>query len=75
LDHLPWKLQILPSIGIELRVQDFENIQKIIQSSIENDTLRENRNRAKAEAWEFVGESGEQIAKFLIEKQMILHRR
>jgi hypothetical protein len=75
LDHLPWKLQILPSIGIELRVQDFENIQKIIQSSIENETLRENRNRAKAEAWECVGESGEQIAKFLIEKQMILHRR
>jgi hypothetical protein len=75
LDHLPWKLRILPSIGVELKVDDFQNIQNIIQDSLESETLSENRKIAKAEAWEFVGESGEQIARFLIEKQQALHQR
>lgn len=74
LDHLPWKLRILPSIGVELKVDDFQNIQNIIQDSLESETLSENRKIAKAEAWEFVGESGEQIARFLIEKQQALQQ-
>nr|WP_319473871.1 CDP-glycerol glycerophosphotransferase family protein [uncultured Sphaerochaeta sp.] len=72
LDHLPWKLRILPSIGRELKVEDFENIQTIIRSSLESKSLQENRRKAKKEAWEFVGESGERIAEYLIEKQRLL---
>jgi hypothetical protein len=74
LDHLPWKLQILSSIGRELKVEDFEHIQTIIRSSLESKSLRENRRKAREDAWEFVGESGERIAKFLIEKQQMLQQ-
>ncbi|MDC7230572.1 MAG: CDP-glycerol glycerophosphotransferase family protein [Sphaerochaetaceae bacterium] len=74
LDHLPWKLRILPSIGIELKVEDFQEIDKILAASFNNIILQENRKKAKAEAWEHIGESGMRTADFLINTQRTLYQ-
>ncbi|MFA5577361.1 MAG: CDP-glycerol glycerophosphotransferase family protein [Bacilli bacterium] len=68
LPHLPWIFRVLPEIGIELKEEQFSNIKEVIISASESSTLKENRDKAKEIAWQYIGESGERCTVFLVEK-------
>lgn len=63
----PWKFRILPQIGVELKEEDFMRIREVLLETVGNQTLRENRNVAKAKAWQNQGESGDRVADFLMQ--------
>jgi hypothetical protein len=65
IDEKAWKFQILPKIGLELKVEDFKNIETIINNIIDNKSFSENRLEAKEIAWQNRGTSGENVVKFL----------
>lgn len=68
INELPWKFKILPQIGVELKKQDFNKISEIIINTIDSTTLKENREKAKKTAWQYIGLSGQRAAEFLIKK-------
>lgn len=63
----PWKFRILPQIGVELKEEEFFRIREVLLETVGNQTLRENRNAAKAKAWQNQGESGDRVADFLMQ--------
>lgn len=65
----PWKLKILPEIGIELKESTFASIKGIIEEACQNVVLSDNRRKARDTAWQFRGESGRRTVDFLLEKQ------
>ncbi len=42
-------------------------IREVLLETVGNQTLRENRNVAKAKAWQNQGESGDRVADFLMQ--------
>ena len=51
----PWKLRILPEIGIELKESTFASIKGIIEEACQNVVLSDNRRKARDTAWQFRG--------------------
>ncbi len=70
-EEQPWRFRVLPEIGIELNKERFSEIGEILKAASKDQTLSENRKRAKDTAWQHRGESGEQVAEFL--SQTLLH--
>jgi len=66
LQDKPWKLKILPEIGVELKEDDFPNIGPILQKIQNDPVMQQNRKIAKETAWQFIGQSGERCADYLI---------
>jgi len=75
LERLPWKLRVLSEIGVELKEEAFPNIKQVIEEVSQSQVLAENRNKAKATAWQHIGKSGERAADYLIEKQLVLQKK
>ena len=69
LERLPWKLRVLSEIGVELAEVDFDNLKQVIEEVSQSQLLAENRSRAKATAWQYIGLSGERAADYLIAQQ------
>lgn len=67
-----WSLRILPKIGLPLQQEDFENLETVINNSINSKTLAEGREEIRAECWDHIGEGAKRIADYLIEKQKTL---
>lgn len=68
IEEQPWKFRVLPEIGIELQETDFADIGNVLIEATNSQTLEENRRRAKATAWQYRGESGENVADYLTSK-------
>lgn len=62
-----WQFSVLKKIGIELKSEQFDNIKNVIQGISDNKELAEARANAKAEAWQYQGEAGKNIADFMIQ--------
>jgi hypothetical protein len=60
-----WQFRTLKEIGIELREEQFDTIDKIIQDAADSGELKEARKKARDAAWQYRGESGRRIADFL----------
>ncbi len=75
LDTTPWQFSILPEIGKELREQDFADIGAVLKSISDSSELKENRAKAKAFAWQHIGESGRRTADFMISVSENLRER
>jgi CDP-glycerol glycerophosphotransferase (TagB/SpsB family) len=60
-----WQFRTLKEIGIELREEQFNTIDKIIQDAADSDKLKEARKKARDTAWQYPGESGRRIANFM----------
>lgn len=69
IDETPWKFEVLQKIGVELKEEDFSHIKDLIYRTIDNTTLFENINIAKAKAWNNQGEAGIKVVDYLVEKQ------
>ncbi|MBQ9622328.1 MAG: CDP-glycerol glycerophosphotransferase family protein [Treponema sp.] len=63
-----WKLRVLSSIGIKLEESQFCDMKSLIDSAINNESLREGRVNARKVAWENIGKSAELTADFMIRK-------
>jgi hypothetical protein len=61
-----WQFRTLKEIGIELSESQFPVIGKILQNASDSEGLRQARQRAKAEAWQYQGEAGKKIVDFLL---------
>ncbi|MDR2630505.1 MAG: CDP-glycerol glycerophosphotransferase family protein [Spirochaetaceae bacterium] len=66
LDEL-WQFKTLKKIGIELKEEHFDHIGEVIRNAADSVELRQARQKAKEEAWQYPGEAGKRIARFMIE--------
>lgn len=66
LDKELWQYAVLKKFGTELKEEQFENIQSVIQSLSDSKELENARHEAKKEAWCFEGEAGKHVADYMI---------
>ena len=64
----PWQVNAIKKFGIELNENQFPNIKEIIQNASDSKELADLRHAAKDEAWEHIGNAGENIYQFIINK-------
>ncbi len=68
IDETPWTLRILPDLGIELGEDNVGNIKELIDKCIDDPSFTEGREKARDEAWGYIGEGAKRSADFVIEK-------
>lgn len=66
LDHSIWQFRTLKRIGIELAPEQFQEIESVLRTASDNVELANARREAKAQAWQFIGESGKRTVDFLL---------
>lgn len=64
-----WQFTTLEKIGIELKSEQFDNIQQVIQKASDSPELAQARAKAKAEAWMHIGDAGKNTVDFMIKKE------
>lgn len=67
IDEEVWTFETLPKISFRLDESNFSNISKIIEDSINNETLKNNILKAKEEAYMYRGKAAKRAANFLNE--------
>jgi hypothetical protein len=65
-----WKFRILPELGIKLEESAFPKIKEVITQAIQSKKLEEGRNKARNEAWKYIGESAGRVVDFMVNKQI-----
>ncbi|WP_390621056.1 CDP-glycerol glycerophosphotransferase family protein [Treponema pectinovorum] len=66
IDHEIWQFETVKKIGIKVEEKDFSNIKDIIHNASDSPQLSEERKKAKAQAWMYIGEAGKRTADFMI---------
>lgn len=66
LDHKPWKFGAVERFGAALDEDMLDHIGEVITSCLNSKLLNADRAQAKNTAWQYIGESGERAADFLI---------
>jgi hypothetical protein len=61
-----WQFKTLGKIGIELKEEHFDCIKEVILNTADSMELRQARQKAREEAWQYRGEAGKRIAGFMI---------
>lgn len=64
-----WSLQALPKIGVKLEEKDFDRIDALIQETLSDNSLRQNRQKLKDEAWQNRGGAAKAVADYLLDIQ------
>ncbi len=64
--HELWQFEILKKMGIKLDESQFDNIEKVIKDASDSPELAQARKEAKATAWMEIGNSGKNIADYMI---------
>ena len=64
-----WIFETLDKIGIRLTSENMKNIKDLIEQGLTDTRLKEERDKARAESWAYMGKSVENIADYLIEKR------
>jgi hypothetical protein len=62
-----WQFKTLKAIGVELKEEYFDRIGEVIKNVSDNEELRQARQKAREEAWQYPGESGKRIADFMFQ--------
>ena len=73
-DRPLWRDEILPRIGRPLKEEEFGDLKRIIDETIESDYYAEGREKARSEAWMHIGQSAELTADFMVEKKQELDK-
>lgn len=66
LPHELWQFEILKKMGIKLDESQFDNIEKVIKDASDSPELAQARKEAKDTAWMEIGNSGKNIADYMI---------
>ena len=69
IDEPMWALRILPELGVRLEEKDFPSIAQVIKTALNSETLEQNRQRIKDEAWQNRGSSAKSVVDYLVEKR------
>jgi len=67
-DYVPWTLDILPCLGKKLDSEDFPRMKEVIDEVLSSDIYKEGREKARNEAWQFIGEGARRSAQYLVSK-------
>jgi hypothetical protein len=62
-----WQFETLKNIGIELKEELFYSIGDVIKNASDSTELRQARQKARADAWQYPGEAGKHTVDFMIE--------
>ena len=73
LDKPLWKFSIYPTLGRELKEEDFPNLKRIIDEMVDDEELQKGREAARAQAWQHIGESAQRITDYLIQKRSSMY--
>ena len=68
LDESPWSLATLKKIGTELTPDNLANIGDVIENCIHDEKFQKARDKAREEAWVYVGESARRVTDYLVDK-------
>lgn len=71
MDDVPeeaWQFKTLRNIGIKISEDKFYDIKSIIDNASTSKELKQNREKAKAEAWFNIGSSSKYVVDFLVNK-------
>ena len=63
-----WGEKVLTDIGVQLKEEDFDNLEAVIKNALTSQTLSEGRNKVRSECWENVGQSAKNVVDYLIQK-------
>jgi CDP-glycerol glycerophosphotransferase (TagB/SpsB family) len=61
-----WQFKTLKRIGVELKEEYFDRIGEVIKDTSDNAELRQARQKAREDAWQYQGEAGKRVADFMI---------
>jgi hypothetical protein len=67
IDHELWQFKTVKEAGIELRDEDFTRITEVIKNAGDSESLKTARKKARETAWQYPGEAGKRVYKFLTE--------
>jgi hypothetical protein len=62
-----WQFKTVKEAGIELKEEDFPRIAEVIKNAGDNESLKSARKKARETAWQYPGEAGKRVYKFLTE--------
>ena len=75
-DKPQWRFEVYPSFGIPLAEEEFGSMREVIDATIADESLREGRARARAQAWAHPGEAARRTVDYLLSKQVeVAHAR
>lgn len=72
LDEPMWEFTILNKLGLQLKEEQFDDMQSVIENAISSENLKESRKQVRSLAWQNQGKSAEAVVDYLIEKQKSL---
>ena len=64
----PWQFTVLPTIGHELKVEDFDNLKEVIDETIASKEYEAGRRKAIEESWQYQGEAAKRTVDYLVDK-------
>jgi len=67
IDHELWQFKTVKEAGIELHEDDFPRITDIIKNAGDCESLKTARKKARETAWQYPGETGKRVYKFMTE--------
>ncbi|MBQ9249408.1 MAG: CDP-glycerol glycerophosphotransferase family protein [Oscillospiraceae bacterium] len=68
LDEELWTFQTLPKIGMQLTAENLDQIRTVIDTCIEDPRFQQNRDAARRETWQYMGEGAVRTVDYLMEK-------
>ena len=69
LDEEMWTFTILPRMGRQLTEENLPHIKEVIDSCMHDEKYRQGRDEARAEAWNYIGQSTVRTVDYLIAKR------
>ena len=68
-DSRLWKFTVLPTLGRELKEEDFPRMKEVLDQTIGSDVYAEGRDRAREYAWANQGNAAVSVVDYLVRKQ------
>lgn len=70
-----WTFKTLPKIGTQLKLDDPDEIGRIIEKSLYSSKLKDGRDNARKETWHNIGNAASSVSDYMIEtRNNILHK-
>ena len=70
-----WTFSTLPKIGQQLSPENFGQLRQLIDECLQEPRFRENRERARQETWQHIGEGAVRTVDYLMEKYRQLQEK
>ena len=67
-----WRFNILEKIGVPLKAEQFNEMKTVIETALDDNSLKQGCETARKQVWMHQGESAKLVADYLIEKQTSL---